>query len=345
MIFKNTQYAIWFFIGIPVIALMFLGYKKRFHRLSSMISTPLWNRIIPHLSYSRRFWKRFLLIISLLFVLIALLRPQYGVVFKTVERRGHDIYIAIDTSKSMLAQDTQPSRLEHAKREVLGLIDELKGDRIGLIAFAGDAFIQCPLTTDYAALKMYLDFLDAGVVPTPGTDIATAIKTARLSFNRVSKGNKRVLIILSDGESFENDPVKSAEVAFDQDITIYTIGVGTPTGEPIPEFNEAGQLIGYKKDKQNQVVLSKINEGLLKQVAQTAEGAYFSSSLGQFVMDEVYKDISQYEQKRLEEELLTLNKDQYQWFLAIAFLALLLETFIADRKRRLSDDWEGRLSS
>ena len=268
-----------------------------------------------------------------------MLRPQYGVVFKTVERRGHDIYIAIDTSKSMLAQDTQPSRLEHAKREVLGLIDELKGDRIGLIAFAGDAFIQCPLTTDYAALKMYLDFLDAGVVPTPGTDIATAIKTARLSFNRVSKGNKRVLIILSDGESFENDPVKSAEVAFDQDITIYTIGVGTPTGEPIPEFNEAGQLIGYKKDKQNQVVLSKINEGLLKQVAQTAEG-HFSSSLGQFVMDEVYKDISPYGQKRLEEELLTLNKDQYQWFLAIAFLALLPETLLLIENA--SSGWLGR---
>ena len=152
MIFKNISQFYWFFILIPVIILMIIGYKKRHRQLEQTINTSLWSTIIPHLSYSRRFWKRFMLIIGFSFIIIALLRPQYGVIFTQIERKGHDIFIAIDLSQSMLAQDIKPSRLIHAKREVLGLIDDLQGDRIGLIAFSGDAIVQCPLTSDYLSL-------------------------------------------------------------------------------------------------------------------------------------------------------------------------------------------------
>ncbi|RAP27385.1 hypothetical protein DID78_06210 [Candidatus Marinamargulisbacteria bacterium SCGC AG-343-D04] len=334
MIFKLSQHSTWFLVLLPVLVLMVWGYRRRHHQLGDVIDVSLWKRIIPHLSYSRRFWKRLLLFLGLVFVIIALLRPQYGVVFEQVERRGHDIFIAFDLSNSMLAQDVRPSRLEHAKREVLGLIDELKGDRIGLIAFAGDAFVQCPLTTDYSALKMYLDILDPAIIPVPGTDVATAIKTARLTFKRVSQGNKPILILITDGESFENDPVKSAEVAAEEGMTIYTIGIGSSSGEPIPEFDAKGRLIGYKKDKQGEVVVSKLNEGLLKQISELSEGKYFHSSLGSFVMDKVYKDISFFEKQRLEESLLKIHKDRYQWFLAIALLFLWGDCLLLDRRRK-----------
>jgi len=332
MIFQNSSSSYWFLILIPVIILMILGYKKRYRQLEIMIQPSLWSTIIPDLSYSRRFWKRTMLVIAFIFIIIALLRPQYGVIFKQVERKGHDIFIAMDLSYSMLAQDIKPSRLEHAKREVLSLIDDLKGDRIGLIAFSGDAIVQCPLTSDYSAIKMYLDFIEPNLMAVPGTDIASAIKTARLSFQRLSKSNKPILILMSDGESFENDPVESAEVAAKKGVSIYTIGIGTPKGEPIPQFDASGRLNGYKKDKNGDIVLSQLDDNTLKKIAEVSNGRYFNSSLGAFVMDQVYQEISYHEKKRLEDSLLKFHQDRYQWFLAIALLLLFLEITLSDRK-------------
>ena len=332
MIFKNIAQFYWFFILIPVIILMFFGYKKRHHQLEQTINSSLWPTVIPHLSYSRRFWKRVMLIIGFIFIIIALLRPQYGVIFEQVERKGHDIFIAIDLSQSMLAQDIKPSRLTHAKREVLGLIDDLKGDRIGLIAFSGDAVVQCPLTSDYSAVKMYLDFIEPNLMPVPGTDIASAIKKARLSFERLSKSNKPILILISDGESFENDPIESAKVAAKKGISIYTIGIGTPKGEPIPQFDNNGKLSGYKKDKNGEIVLSQLDDQTLKEIASVSNARYFNSSLGAFVMNQVYQEISYHEKKRLEDSLLKFHQDRYQWFLAIGLLLLFLEIFLSDRK-------------
>ena len=333
MIFKNINLIYWFFCIIPLLILMVIGHKKRKNRLSSTISKDLWQIVIPGLSYSRRFWKRVMRITALILILVSLLRPQYGVVFEQIERKGQDIYIALDLSNSMLAKDITPTRLEHAKREILSLIDELKGDRIGLIAFAGNAFIQCPLTTDYSVLKMFLKYLTPDIMSSPGTDIATAIKTARLSFERVSKNNKPILIIISDGESFENDPIESAKVAAKKGIIIYSLGIGSENGDPIPVFDNTNNLIGYKKDPNGEIILSKLNQSILKEIALTTNGNYFNSSLGAFVIDKIYKEISVNEKRQLEDTLLKLHIDRYQWFLGIAFLLLLLERFISDRKK------------
>lgn len=339
MIFKNIDHLSWFLTLFPIGILIIIGHNKRKNRLSSTISKDLWKVIIPSLNYSRRFWKRIIRIAALILILVSLLRPQYGVIFEQVERKGQDIYIALDLSNSMLAKDITPSRLEHAKREILSLIDELKGDRIGLIAFAGNAFIQCPLTTDYSALKMFLNHLTPDIMSTPGTDIATAIKTARLSFERVSKNNKPILIIISDGESFENDPIKSAEVASKKGIIIYTLGIGSENGDPIPLFNNKNKLTGYKKDKKGDIILSKLNQTILKEIALTTNGNYFNSNLGAFVIDKIYNEISLNEKKHLEDTLLKLHIDRYQWFLAIAFILLLLERFISDRKKNENSDY------
>ena len=333
MIFKDIHNLYWFSLLIPIALLMYIGHKNRKKRLSETISGDLWDIVIPSLSYTRRFWKRFLRVFALVLILISLLRPQYGVIFEQVERKGQDIYIALDLSNSMRANDISPSRLEHAKREILSLIDDLKGDRIGLIAFAGDAFIQCPLTTDYSALKMFLDYLSPDIMSTPGTDIATAIKTARLSFERVSKNNKPILIIISDGESFENNPIESAEVAEKKGIVIYTLGIGTENGEPIPIYNNNNKLVGYKKDKAGEIILSKLNQSVLKEIALTTKGNYFNSNLGAFVIDKIYNEISLNEKKLLEDTLLKLHIDRYQWFLGLAFILLIFEKFISDRKK------------
>ena len=342
MMFKEPNNSIWLFVLLPMMLIMIKGYKKRKKNLSLIVDKTLWGLMVPNLSYSRRFWKRVLTISALICVIVALMRPQYGVVFKKMQRKGNDIFIAIDTSKSMGVKDIKPSRFEHAKREVYNLIEELKGDRIGIIAFAGEAFIQCPMTLDYSALKLFIDHLDIGSAPVAGTDIATAIKTARLAFERTSKANNKILIIISDGEGFENDPIKSAEVAKDAGIEIYTIGIGTAAGEPIPIYQN-DQFEGYKKDKNNKVVLSKLDKQTLTQVAYTASGKYYSSDLGQFVMDQVYKDLSIKETSALEEELLQTFAERYQWVLAIAFLCLLIELLISDLKVK-KQEWQGRLT-
>ena len=271
------------------------------------------------------------------------MKPQYGLIFKQVQRKGNDIFLVIDTSKSMLAQDIRLSRFEHAKREVLNLIEDLNGDRIGIIAFAGDAFIQCPLTLDYGALKLFLDYLEVGSVPVPGTDIATAIKMARKSFEKLSKDTNKFMIIMSDGESFENDPIKSAMVASDQNIIIHTVGIGTANGEPVPVYDENGKFLSYKKNKNNEPVLSKINERVLKEISISTGGDYFSSNLGEFVMDQIYKKISSYEKKVLEESLLQMHKDRYQWFLAITFILLLFELLLSEQIFYKKAKWSGRI--
>ena len=257
-------------------------------------------------------------------------------VFKTVERRGHDIFIAVDLSQSMLAQDIKPSRLEHAKREVLGLINELKGDRIGLIGFAGDAFIQCPLTFDYAALKMYLDIMHPDLMPTPGSDLATAIKTARQSFKRTSKGKHPVLILISDGESFGKEALEMAKSAAKKGMVIYALGIGTLSGEPIPLYDDYGRIQGYKKDKSGEVVLSKLNDVALRRIAEATGGQYYTSNDRQFMMDRVYQALSRREKAQLEERMFQLFHDQYHWPLGIAFLALFMHLLIRERKSKVA---------
>lgn len=338
MIFKDSHLISLLFIIIPVIGVSIFGYKKRLTLLRKVIHQDLWGQIVPELNYSRRFWKSVMFITAMFFVILAILRPQYGAKFEKIERKGNDIYIALDVSKSMMAQDIKPSRLVHAKREIVGLLEELKGDRIGLIAFAGDAIIQCPLTFDYSAVKMYLDFLNPGVMPVPGTDVATAIKKARLSFERVSQDHNKIIIFLTDGESFENDAVESAKVAAEKGITIYCIGVGTKKGEPIPIYNNQKKLTGYQKDKKDNVILSKINEEELKQIVLEANGNYYNSSLGAFVIDQIYADIAQKETSKLEETLLRVNIDRYQWVLAIACFLLGLDMLLSNRKRKKRDE-------
>ncbi|EQB64195.1 MAG: BatB protein [candidate division Zixibacteria bacterium RBG-1] len=277
--------------------------------------------------------KKYLLILSVFFLILALARPQWGTRLVTMTREGIDILIAIDVSASMSATDIRPNRLSKAKQEVNGLLDKLKGDRVGIVVFAGSAFIFCPLTMDYKAAQMFLDNVDIGVVPKPGTAIGEAMRTSILGFNQKEKKHK-VLILLTDGEDTgESDPLGAAEEATKEGIKIYTIGVGTEAGEPIPIQNEGGLLGGFKKDEQGNVVLSRLDQGTLQEIALKTGGKYYQATTGEMELDQIYNEVSGMEKKELQGNLMIQYEERYQFFLFLGLILLIAEFFISDRRK------------
>ncbi len=285
-------------------------------------------------------WKNSLLILSFAFFVMALARPQIGTKLEQVKRRGVDIFVAMDVSLSMKAEDIKPNRLEKAKHEVANLIDHLQGDRIGLIAFAGNAFVQCPLTLDYSAAKMFLDIMNTNLIPTPGTAIGKAIAVAMKSFVQKERKHK-VLILITDGEDNVGDPVKMAEAADKDGIVIYTVGIGSPQGVPIPLTDANGRSLGYKKDQNGNIVLTKLDEVTLEKIALQTGGKYYHATPGEMELNKIYKDISKMQKKELASRIYSQYEDRFQYFLGIGLILLLLEIFIPER-RKIKAEWKGR---
>jgi len=269
--------------------------------------------------------------------MFSLARPQLGTRLTLMKREGVDIVIAMDCSLSMLAEDFRPSRLEKAKQEVNGLISRLRGDRVGLVAFAGAAFIQCPLTLDYSAAQMFLDIIDHRLIPQPGTAVGEAIRTSIKAFNQKERKYK-VLILLTDGEDHDSDPLEAAEEAAAEGIRIYAIGIGSVQGEPIPMRNKRGKITGYKKDEEDNVVVSKLDETTLQKIALITGGKYYHATSGEMELDKIYDDISKMEKKELEGKLMTQYEDRYQIFLFLSILLLTVEFLISERRSRKAVD-------
>src|SRR3989338_865583 len=276
--------------------------------------------------------KRILIVIAASFLILALTRPQIGSKLAMTKRYGVDILVAIDTSLSMLAQDIKPNRLEKAKFEITSLIEKLKGDRIGILTFSGDSFIQCPLTLDYGAAKMFLSIIEAGMLPRPGTAIGDAIRVAADSFIKKEKKHK-VLILLTDGEDHGTSPVEAARDAHKQGIIVYTIGIGTGKGEPIPMLDEKGNITGYKKDKNGEVVMSRLDEETLQKIALVTGGKYYRASGREFELGQIYSEINKMEKKELSSRLYTQYEERFQYFLGIGLVLLCIEFVIGDRRR------------
>jgi Ca-activated chloride channel family protein len=252
-----------------------------------------------------------------------------------MKREGVDIVIALDCSHSMLAQDFKPSRLEKAKQEMNGLISRMRGDRVGLVAFAGVAFIQCPLTLDYSAAGMFLDIMDENLIPRPGTAVGDAIRTSIAAFNQKERKYK-VLILLTDGEDHGSDPLKAAEEAAAEGIRIYTIGIGSVQGEPVPVKNKRGMVTGYKKDREGSVVVSKLDQTTLQKIALTTGGKYYHATSGEMELEKIYSEISKMEKKELEGKLMTQYEDRYQIFIFLAIVCLTIEFLLSERRGRKS---------
>jgi Ca-activated chloride channel family protein len=327
--------------GVPVLIIFFIWatkYKqsllKRFGNLDIL------EKLMQNYSRGRRNLKIILLIVSYIFFCFALANPQIGTKLEEVTRQGVDIIVAMDVSASMLAEDIKPSRLEKAKHEVSELIDLLQGDRIGLVAFAGIPHVQCPLTLDYSAAKLFLTIINTEIIPQPGTAVGAAIKTAVNSFNTEERKYK-VLILITDGEDHESDPLEAAKEAEQQGVIIYTVGIGSPQGVPIPLYDQHGNQNGFKKDRQGNVVTTKLDVVTLQKIAYQTGGKYFLASTGEAELQEIYKDISALEEKELVSRQFSQYEDRFQIFLAIGLIFLCLEIIIPERKK-VKTEWRGR---
>lgn len=251
---------LWALLLVPVVAaLLWYAHRLRCLTAARFAESAAWTALSAHIWKPARRWRSLLLLLGLSLVIFAVARPQWGARAVMLKRRGLDIVVALDVSKSMLATDVKPDRLTRAKREISGVLDRLAGDRIGLVVFAGDAFVQCPLTLDAAAARLLLEAVDTHSAGRPGTAIAEAIRTASDMFE-TNEHQFKVLILVTDGESTEGDALSAAQDAAKVGIRIYTVGVGTPSGEPIPVYDDEGQQLGFKKDDAGQVVLSKLDE-------------------------------------------------------------------------------------
>ena len=319
-------------IPIMVVFFIFAGINKR-KKIEKFGDTALIERLSCSKSITKEKARKIIVVIACIFLILALAMPQIGARLTMTKRYGVDIMIAIDTSSSMLAQDIKPNRIEKAKLEISSLIDKLKGDRVGILTFAGDSFMQCPLTLDYNAAKMFLSIIEPGMMPKPGTAIGDAIKTAIKGFTKKERKHK-VLVLLTDGEDHDTNPAGAASEAKKEGIIIYAIGIGTKKGEPIPLTDETGKVSGYKKDAKDGVVMTKLDEDMLQKIAFITDGKYYNVTPSEFELDKIYNEISRMEKKELSSRLYTQYEDRFQYFLSIAFILLCIEFIIGDRKKK-----------
>lgn len=334
MRFAEIDYIYVLLALLPLLVILFwLVLKMKKNAMQRFGNLALMERLALSFSPKKQRWKIVLLLLGIFFLLFSLARPQLGTRLTLMKREGVDIVIAMDCSLSMLAEDFKPSRLEKAKQEVNGLISRMRGDRVGLVAFAGVAFIQCPLTLDYSAAQMFLDIMDTDLIPTPGTAVGDAIRASVKAFNQKERKYK-VLVLLTDGEDHDSDPLGAAEEAAAEGIKIYTIGIGSVQGEPIPLKNRRGEVTGYKKDTEDNVVVSKLDETTLQKVALTTGGKYYHATSGEMELDKIYDEISKMEKKELEGKLMTQYEDRYQIFLFLSILCLTVEFLLSERRGR-----------
>jgi Ca-activated chloride channel family protein len=319
-------------VAIPLAWVLFrLARRKRQRETESFVQNDLALKVAYNHSARRIRLRETLWIIGAALLILAFANPRVGTRLVEVKREGVDIIVALDVSQSMRAEDIAPSRLEKAKHEVSGFIQRLKGDRIGLVAFSGAAFLQCPLTTDYSAARIFLDVLDTDLIPVPGTAIADAIKTCTNAFLQ-GQSTQKVIVLITDGEDHQKKVEEAAREASDQKIVIYTVGMGSPEGEPIPLVNEQGQNIGYKKDENGQVVVSRLNEDLLTEISDITGGDYYRGSPGESELDKIYNKIFGMQKGEIEAREFTDFEDRFQWFLLPGLLCFLVEAVVGETR-------------
>jgi Ca-activated chloride channel homolog len=323
---------LWGLLLIPILIGLFIRSEHRgLRRLQEFVSARLLPQLAGTVNRPRRVLRFGLLLLGLSFAVLSLAQPRWGYTFQDVKRKGLDLLIAVDTSRSMLSNDVQPNRLERVKLATRDLINELQGDRVGLIAFAGRGFLQAPLTIDYEAVMESINDLDTKTIPEGGTNISSAIDLATQSFGKSAVGN-RALIIFTDGEELSGDAVKAAKAAADEGVRIFTVGVGTPQGSLIPITAENGET-AFVKDSAGQVVKSKLDEKPLRELAQATGGFYVHLENGPRTMQQIYNEgLTKMQAAEIDVRLSRRPIERYEWPLGAAIIALALSILIGERK-------------
>ena len=324
---------IWFWVLgiIPIILLIFLllqFWKYRVQKKFADKST--FQKLSPNTSLFKSLLKVIVLSLAFAFLAIALVNPKIGTKLETVKREGVDIVFAIDVSKSMLAEDVAPNRLDKTKQLVTQIINNLASDRVGIIAYAGKAFPQLPITTDYGSAKMFLQSMNTDMLSSQGTAINEAIELAKTYYDDDQQTN-RVLIIISDGEDHNKAFEKVAKEAGEEGIRIFTIGVGTPKGARIPE-KQNGVLLNYKKDMNGETVITRLEEENLKIIASQANGQYINGNNTSVVVKEIQEILNKMDKTEFEAKQFADFESQFQWFLGAAILLLFIDIFLLERK-------------
>jgi len=329
--FANPDY-LYLLLLLPAVILLYIinliRKKKALKRLGDI---NLVSRLVPEMSRIRPAIKFIMQLVAVSALIIVLARPQFGSKIEDVKKQGVEVIIALDVSNSMLAEDIQPDRLTSAKQAISRLVDNLNNDKIGLIVFAGDAYIQIPVTTDYISAKMFLSTINPNMVPKQGTAIGAAISLGVRSFSP-GEGKSKAMIIITDGENHEDDPVKEAEEATKTGIIIHTIGIGSTEGVPIPVIINGKK--DYLKDADGNTVITKLDEEILKKIALSSGGNYVRASNSNIGLDEIFNEIKKMKKQDLESTMYTEYNDQFPIFAALAMLLLMADFIIMERKNR-----------
>lgn len=334
--YEPSQFTLLAFI--PLLLILFsLGKRVGEKRLSRLGNASfIQKRLIPNLSMEKRRLGHLFIIMIFALSTLALARPQWGEEKKRVERKGVDILFLLDTSLSMLAEDIKPDRLRKSKLEIKNLIRHFKGHRVGMVAFAGSSFLQCPLTLDYAAFLLFVDALKPGYIPNPGTSLSKALEQGSGAFSKESHKYK-AMILFTDGEDHEGGVIEAIEAAKKAGVRIYAVGVGTNEGAPIPLRSESGgQVSGYKKDRNGGVIITRLNPQVLEGIARETGGLYLPATASEKEIDILLKHLETLGARKLKERIISEREDHYQLFLFLAFLFLLCEMLLGEKKKLLS---------
>ena len=331
MHFGNSIFLIFLVIIPIIIILIYFSSKKRKKLLLRFFSLKMQKKLLLNISNISRSLKNGIWIIAFVFLILAAAQPQWGKKLQILEEKGLDIIVAIDVSKSMLAEDLSPNRIQRAKNAFITFIHQLTGDRVGLVLFSGDSFVQCPLTSDYSALEMFASIIDVGIIPQEGTDLASAIEKSVPLFSKDTQN--KVMVLITDGESLQGNFRAQIKKAKENNIIIYCIGVGTQKGAPIPMKNVSSSEKVYLKDGNGNIVLSKLDISNLSMIAQGTNGLFYQVSAGQGEIKEILADINMLEKEKIATRRFSQYKEQYHYFVLIALLLLLIEFFILERKK------------
>lgn len=336
--FEHTVY-FYAFVAIPFLVLLFGSYLyQRRKKLQQLGDARLIAELSPYSNLRKRLAKLILFTIALSSLILAMCNLQTGSKLTEVKREGAELMVCLDVSNSMLAQDLSPNRLTRAKYALEKMIDKLEGDQLGLVIFAGDAYVQLPITSDYNAAKMFLESIGPGMVPVQGTNLAAAISKAAESFAK-EQGKNKAIILITDGENHETDAIEAASAAASAGIMINTIGIGSENGVPIP-YIQNGLIKGYKKDKEGNTVITKLNAEVLKQIAAKGNGVYVQASQADLGLSAILDKIDELDKAKIDSKMYTDYEDQFQWFIGLALVLFLLEFLISER----TSEWYKKLN-
>lgn len=323
---------LWLLVLLPFLAVgLALALRRRERALRVWCDAGLLARMVPGRAPRMPWLRAGLVVLSAAFLVLTAARPQMGSRVLAVERKGIDLVVALDLSESMRAEDLRPDRLTRARQGVESLFDRLRGDRVGLVGFAGDAFVQCPLTLDYAAARMFLRLMTPEMIPVPGTDLGGAIRVAVKSFDPKERKYK-ALVLVTDGEDHGRDLDAAVREAREQGVRIFAVGIGSEKGEPIPERGTGGQVRDYKRDSGGEVVMTRLDPAALKRICAETDGRYFDGNAGGLALDRLYAEISGMEQKEQKGGIAVQYEDRYGYFAAAALLLLAIESMLAERR-------------